>query len=50
MHGRWYQVKTHGRKIAPKIKFPTSIFVHFHEKEWMDENGVRLWVENVWQR
>lgn len=38
------------RKTTPKIKFPTGIFVHFHEKGWMDENGVKLWMENVWQR
>ena len=38
------------RITTPKIKFPPGIFIHFHVKGWMDENGVKLWMENVWQR
>ena len=38
------------RKTKPKINFPSGVFVHFHEKGWMDENGVKLWIENVWNR
>jgi len=25
------------RKLMPKIKFPLEVFVHVHEKDWMDE-------------
>ena len=38
------------RKTKPKIKFPLGVFVHFHEKGWMYENGVKLWIENVCNR
>ena len=38
------------RKTKPKINFPSGVFVHFHEKGWIDENGVKLWIENVWNR
>ncbi|KAK3884870.1 hypothetical protein Pcinc_010845 [Petrolisthes cinctipes] len=34
----------------PKIKFPAGVFVHVLEKLWMDEDGVKLWIENVWSR
>ena len=35
------------RKTKPKINFPSGVFVIFHEKGWMDENGEKLWIENV---
>lgn len=38
------------RKTMPKIKFPPGVFVHVHEKGWMDEGGVHLWIDNVWNR
>ena len=38
------------RKTIPKVKFPTGVFVHVHPKGWMDENGVKLWTENVWNK
>ncbi|KAH1173359.1 hypothetical protein KIL84_017881 [Mauremys mutica] len=36
------------RKTMPKIKFPVGVFVHVNEKGWMDEEGVKLWLDNVW--
>ena len=36
------------RKTMPKIKFPAGGFVHVHEKDWMDEAGIKLWLDNVW--
>jgi hypothetical protein len=38
------------RKIAPKIKFPPGISVHFHEETLMDKNGITMWMGNVWHR
>lgn len=38
------------RKTMPKCNFPKDIFIHVHEKGWMDENGVKLWIKNVWQK
>ena len=37
-------------KRKPKITFPPGVLVHFHEKGWMDENGVKLWIEKIWNR
>ena len=34
-------------KTKPQINFPSGIFVHFHER---DENGVKLWINNVLNR
>ena len=34
----------------PKIKFPLKVFVHVHEKSWMDEEGVKLWIRKVWNK
>lgn len=36
------------RKTMPKIKFPAGVFVHVHEKGWMDEAGIKLWLDNIW--
>ncbi|GFS75306.1 pogo transposable element with KRAB domain [Trichonephila clavipes] len=38
------------RKTVPKSNFTKSIFIHVHDKGWMDENGVKLWIKNIWQR
>ena len=38
------------RKTKPKITFPPGVLVHFHEKGWMDEGGVKLWIEKIWNR
>ncbi|GFW10555.1 pogo transposable element with KRAB domain [Trichonephila clavipes] len=37
-------------KKVPKSNFPKGVFIHVHEKGWMDENGVKLWIKNIWQR
>ncbi|GFU76721.1 pogo transposable element with KRAB domain [Trichonephila clavipes] len=33
------------RKTVPKSNFPKGVFIHVHEKGWMDENGVKLWIK-----
>ncbi|GFV06045.1 pogo transposable element with KRAB domain [Trichonephila clavipes] len=38
------------RKTAPKSNFPKGVFIHVHEKGSMDENGVKLWIKNVWRK
>lgn len=38
------------RKTLPKIKIPQGIFVHVHPKGWMDEEGLKLWINNVWNK
>lgn len=38
------------RKTMPKIKFSVGVFVHVNEKDWMNEEKVKLWLENVWSR
>ena len=37
------------RKTMPKDNFPTGIVVHNHLKGWMDESGVKIWIEKVWR-
>lgn len=37
------------RKTMPTGNFPTGVLVHVHAKGWMDENGVKLWIKNVWE-
>jgi len=37
------------RKTLPKAKFPPGILVHCRPKGWMDEAGMKLWVEKVWR-
>ena len=32
------------RKLMAKIKFPLEVCVHVHEKGWVDEEGVKLWI------
>ena len=37
------------RKTVPKnLNFPRGVVVHAQEKRWMDEKGMRIWVEKVW--
>lgn len=39
------------RKSIPKgEKFPNGIIVHCHPKGWMDENGICLWLDKVWDK
>ncbi|KAK9404800.1 hypothetical protein NXF25_009627 [Crotalus adamanteus] len=38
------------RKTMPKLKFAVGCFVHMNEKGWMDEERVKLWLDNVWSR
>ncbi|KFD72355.1 hypothetical protein M514_15628 [Trichuris suis] len=38
------------RKKKPNVAFPSGVFVHFHKSGWMDEDGVRLWIDNVWKK
>ncbi|KAG7172213.1 Pogo transposable element-like 49 [Homarus americanus] len=37
-------------KTMPKVKFPAGMYVHVQENGWMDEEGVRLWLEHIWSR
>ena len=37
------------RKRIPKgEKIPAGVLVHCHPKGWMDEDGILLWLEKVW--
>ena len=36
------------RKTMPKLSFPKGVFVHVNAKGWMDEEGIKLWIQNVW--
>jgi hypothetical protein len=38
------------RKTTPKISFPVGDFSHAHEKGWMNEEGIKLWLDNIWSR
>uniref|UniRef100_A0A5S6QHM3 DDE-1 domain-containing protein n=1 Tax=Trichuris muris TaxID=70415 RepID=A0A5S6QHM3_TRIMR len=38
------------RKRKPKNTFPPGVFVHYHENGWMDENGVKLWIDKIWKK
>ena len=38
------------RKTMPKEDVPSGVFVHVHQKGWMDEQGMLLWIEKVWER
>ena len=37
------------QKTLPKENFPPGVLVHCHPKGWMDETGMKLWVEKVWR-
>ncbi|KAM9316104.1 serotransferrin-B-like [Gastrophryne carolinensis] len=34
----------------PKKVIPPRVVVAIHEKGWMDENGMRVWIEKVWSK
>jgi hypothetical protein len=34
--------------MKPRDKIPQRIFIHIHAKGWMDENIMKLWLEEVW--
>lgn len=37
------------RKTIPKgVKFPPGVVIHCHPKGWMDEKGIILWLNKVW--
>ena len=36
------------QKNQPKDKFPPGVVIHHHPKGWMDEDGMKLWIEKVW--
>lgn len=38
------------RKKMPKEKLPSGVLVHVQEKGWMDENGVNLWIREIWDK
>lgn len=38
------------RKTLPKLKFPPGILVHVQENGWIDEDGVRLWLNKIWDK
>ena len=37
------------QKKLPKENFPPRVLIHCHLKGWMDEVGMKLWIEKVWQ-
>jgi hypothetical protein len=38
------------RKNMPKETFPTGVLIHVHPKGWMDEEGVILWLNQIWSK
>ena len=39
------------RKTLPKgAKFPSGVIVQAHPKGWMDEQGTKSWISNVWNK
>lgn len=36
------------RKTLPKGQFPSGVVIHNHPKGWMDEEGIKIWIEKVW--
>ena len=43
---RW---SSSSEKTMPKDNFPAGVVVHNHPKGWMDESGVKIWIEKVWR-
>ena len=37
------------RKTLPKENFPPGVLLRCHLKGWMDEAGMKLWVEKIWR-
>ena len=38
------------RKTMPKEKFPSGVVVHVHQKGWMDEAGMHIWLDKCWTK
>lgn len=38
------------RKTFPKDAIPRGVVVHVHEKGWMNDNGMKIWIEKVWSK
>lgn len=38
------------RKTFLKEKIPSGVIVHMHEKGWMNEEGMKIWFNEVWSR
>ncbi|XP_030066606.1 pogo transposable element with KRAB domain [Microcaecilia unicolor] len=38
------------RKTMLKEAIPRGVIVHVHDKGWMDENGMKIWIEKVWSK
>ena len=38
------------RKTVPKDEISQGIVLHVQDKSWMDENGMKLWLEKVWAK
>lgn len=36
------------RKTLPKGNFLRVVVVHCQPKAWMDEDGVKIWIDKVW--
>ena len=41
-------IVTFKQKKTQKDKFPSGVVIHQHPKEWMDEEGVIKWINQVW--
>ena len=37
------------RKTIPKENIPAGVVVHCQPKVWMDEEGLKIWVQKVWK-
>ncbi|KAF6130981.1 hypothetical protein HJG60_007905 [Phyllostomus discolor] len=38
------------RKNTSKEAISRGVIVHVHDKGWMDENGIKIWIEKVWSK
>ena len=34
----------------PKKEIPSGVIVHVHGKRWMDEDGMKFWIDKIWHR
>ena len=37
------------RNTMPKEPIPPRVLIHVHDKGWMDEQGMLLWIKKVWE-
>jgi hypothetical protein len=37
-------------EVMPCDKNPQRYFIYIHAKGWMDENGMKLWLEKLWSK